>query len=179
MSHSLPIQKHRQCKERNLTRQPTGRARAAVLCKGHRPRAGGFYVKRHMAHCKCQHCGNVATDQEWLSTPNAACPKCGHKHFTMTFQSTLQFLQCGATKIRQRDPHHKSARKLRREHFQGPDLNKDGKVMLKERLIDKDANYYFERVVDPETGETTRLCEEKLTDHVERGSAKKRKNSDA
>lgn len=130
-----------------------------------------------MAHCQCKQCGNIATDREWLTTANAGCPKCGHKHFTMTFVSTEQFLP-NATKITQRDPHSKSDKKLRREHFRGMNPNKDGRLMLKERLIDKDADYYFESVVNPETGETIHRCEEKLSEHRGRGSAKKRKESD-
>lgn len=51
--------------------------------------------------------------------------------------------------------------------------NKEGKLMIKERLIDKDANVYYEYVRDPETGEVVRLCHESLTDHTNRGSVKK------
>jgi DNA-directed RNA polymerase subunit RPC12/RpoP len=128
-----------------------------------------------MAHCKCQQCGKVATDLEWLAAPNAACPTCGHKTFTMEFQSTLQLLPTGALKITTRDPHHKSDKKIRLKHFVGPTLNAAGEPMHKEQLIDRDTNYYFEKVVDLTTGETTRLCEEKLTDHTGRGSDRTKK----
>ena len=113
---------------------------------------------------------------EWLATANAACPVCNHKHFTMRFDSTLQFLPHGATKVKQRDPHESSKRKLRREHFKGLEPNVHGTLVLKERLIDKDADYYFELVVDPASGQILRKIEEPLRKHVGRGTAKKRKS---
>ena len=51
--------------------------------------------------------------------------------------------------------------------------NKDGNLMIKERLIDKDANVYYEYVKNPDTGEVVRQCHQKLSDHIDRGSAKK------
>jgi hypothetical protein len=41
-----------------------------------------------------------------------------------------------------------------------------------DRVIDRDNDYYLERIVDPETGEVIRECEEKLSEHQGRGSAK-------
>ena len=93
----------------------------------------------------------------------------------MDFTATQQFLP-GATKIKSMDPHAKSKKKLRREYFLGVDANKDGKLMNKERLVDKDANIYYEFVQDPETGEIVRRCQEPLTEHRNRGSAKKKEN---
>lgn len=101
------------------------------------------------------------------------CPNCGNKYFTMTFHSTMEFLPNNSTKVKQKDPYQRSDKKLRREHFVGMEVNKDGKLMVKERLIDKDANVYYEYVRNPETGEVVRLCHESLTDHTNRGSAKK------
>lgn len=131
-----------------------------------------------MTHCKCKSCDYIATDQEWLATPNAVCPRCGHKYFTMTFESKQQFLPHGATRVKQRDPHNKSDKKLRRDHFRGLEPNNNGQLMLKERLVDKDIDYYLERIVDPVTGEVIRHKEERLTDHQGRGTAKARKPSD-
>ena len=91
----------------------------------------------------------------------------------MTFHVTEQFLPNNSTRIKQKDPYYKSDHKLRRDHFVGVESNKEGKLMVKERLIDKDANVYYELVKDPETGEIVRLCDEPLSDHTNRGSAKK------
>jgi len=91
----------------------------------------------------------------------------------MTFHVIEKFLPNNSKKISQKSPYQKSSKKLRREHFFGSEENKDGKLMIKERLIDKDANVYYEFVMDPETGEIVRKCHESLTDHVDRGSAKR------
>ena len=78
----------------------------------------------------------------------------------------MQFFPNNTTKIKQKDLFHKSNKKLRREHFLGMEENKDGKLMMKERLIDKDANIYYEFVQDSETGEIVRKCHEPLTVHM-------------
>lgn len=52
------------------------------------------------------------------------------------------------------------------------DKNADGKLMIKERLLDKDSNVYYEFVKDPQTGKVVRTCHEKLTEHMNRGGAK-------
>ena len=57
----------------------------------------------------------------------------------------------------------------------GDDLHrKTGKWMLLERVIDRAKNWYKELITDPETGKVVRHCEEPLTDHRDRGSAKKK-----
>jgi hypothetical protein len=53
------------------------------------------------------------------------------------------------------------------------EANRDGQLMIKERIIDKDANMYYEYVKDPVTGEVTRHVQEKLSYHIGRGTAKK------
>lgn len=90
----------------------------------------------------------------------------------MHFEYSLQFLPNNTTKVKQNDPFRTGKSKVRREHFVGMDENKDGELMIKERLIDKDADIYFEFVKDPTSGEVIRLCHQKLTEHRNRGSAK-------
>jgi hypothetical protein len=92
----------------------------------------------------------------------------------MHFECSQQFLPNNTTKVKQKDPFRTGKSKVRREHFVGMNENKDGKLMIKERLIDKDADIYFEFVKDPSSGEVLRLCNQKLTEHRNRGSAKNR-----
>ena len=125
-----------------------------------------------MSHSVCKQCGHVMLTEELRTLPVSVCPKCGNKYFTMTFHSTVEYLPNNTTRVKQRDPHHKSDKKLRREHFVGMEKNKDGQLVVKERLIDKDANVYYEFIKNPETGEVERQVFEKLTDHQDRGSAK-------
>ena len=46
--------------------------------------------------------------------------------------------------------------------------------MLLERVIDRAKNWYRELITDPKTGKVVRYCEEPLSNHRERGSAKKK-----
>ena len=126
-----------------------------------------------MSHSVCTQCGHVMLTEELRTSERCLCPKCGCKYFTMTFHVTQEFLPNNTTRIKQRDPYHKSDKKLRREHFLGMETNSQGRLMVKERLIDKDANIYYEFVMDSQTGEVVRKCHESLTDHVNRGSNKK------
>lgn len=60
------------------------------------------------------------------------------------------------------------------EQLVGDDLQRStGKWMKKERLIDREKDRYREIVTDPETGDVIRQCEEPLSDHRDRGSAKR------
>ena len=101
-----------------------------------------------------------------------ACPACGNKTFTCRIEVTQTFLPNGSFKIQQKDPSRKSRDKVRREHFLGMNANVNGHLMIKERLLDKDSNVYYEFVKDPGTGQVVHTCHEKLTEHRDRGSAK-------
>ena len=126
-----------------------------------------------MSHSVCKKCGHVILTTDLLALEKPVCPKCENKHFTMTFHCSLEFLPNNSTRVKQKDRYHKSDKKLRREHFTGMEENESGALMVKERLIDKDADIYYEYVKNPTTGEVVRHCHEKLTDHKNRGSAKK------
>jgi len=47
-----------------------------------------------------------------------------------------------------------------------------GRWMRRSRVIDRVNNRYFESVLDPQTGETMRHCDEPLSEHQRHGSAK-------
>ena len=49
-----------------------------------------------------------------------------------------------------------------------------GRLVKKDRLIDPEADFYRETVVDPATGDALHHDEGRLSDHQGRGSAKKR-----
>lgn len=73
-----------------------------------------------------------------------------------------------------------SKKNPRVDFFSGDDLRKsDGKWMQKERVLDKDNDYYKEVVVDPETGEEIHHNEEPLSEHFGHGSVKFKKNDEA
>jgi hypothetical protein len=61
----------------------------------------------------------------------------------------------------------------RLDQFAGADLRKsDGCWMQKERIIDRDRDYYKEVVIDPNDGAVVHKNEEPLSEHFGRGSAK-------
>lgn len=126
-----------------------------------------------MSHSVCCQCGRVILTEELRTMEKSLCPECGNKYFTMKSQSTVQFLPNNSTKIQQRDQYYRSEKKLRREHFVGMEENKEGTLVIKERLIDKDSDVYYEFVRNSDTGEVVRQCHQKLSDHTNRGSAKK------
>ena len=47
-----------------------------------------------------------------------------------------------------------------------------GRFVDYERIIDRQNDRYYERIVDPETGEVLREIDEPLSEHIGRGSAK-------
>ena len=48
------------------------------------------------------------------------------------------------------------------------------KFVLREEVIDRDKDVYFEKVTDYEDGRTIHHCEERLSEHKGHGSAKKK-----
>ena len=59
------------------------------------------------------------------------------------------------------------------ECVSGDDLHRDsGQWNKLTREIDRENNRYRELIVNPESGETIRECDEPLTEHFGRGSAK-------
>jgi hypothetical protein len=67
----------------------------------------------------------------------------------------------------------RSKDRLRTDLFSGHDQSKASrKWYVKERIIDRDKDYYMEKLTDADTGEVVDFCEEKLSEHQSHGSAK-------
>ena len=63
-----------------------------------------------------------------------------------------------------------------REQISGDDYShKNKKWIKKERVIDREKDYYFEKITDPETGDVLHYCEEPLSSHRGHGTAKFKK----
>ena len=127
---------------------------------------------------ECTDCGERLPD-EWISVKDKEnCPKCGSRLKTITLdiveEVKLQIKESLTGRVK--DKNYNSKKNPRYEFFEGDDIRKsDGKWMKKSRVIDKNSDKYFERVVDPETGEIIHHCEEPLSDHFGHGSAKCKK----
>jgi len=75
--------------------------------------------------------------------------------------------------LKHRNPN--SANRFRVEEITGQSWSYDkGDWVELYRLIDKDNDRYIKRVVDEDTGEVIYECDEPLSDHQGRGSAKER-----
>ena len=126
----------------------------------------------HAYPSTCTSCGTTTATAVLDAMEVPTFPACGNKTFTCRIEVTQTFLPNATIKLQQRDPSRRSGEKVRREHFLGMNESADGRLMIKERLLDKDSNVYYEFVKDPKTGEVVRTCHEKLTEHRGRGSAK-------
>ncbi|MBI3573584.1 zinc ribbon domain-containing protein [Candidatus Kaiserbacteria bacterium] len=95
---------------------------------------------------------------------------CGHKHYDIHLEDTLEFHASLGYKAKSQ-----GKGKPYVEGRTGDDLHrKTGKWMLLERVIDRAKNWYKELITDPETDAVVRHCEEPLADHRDHSSAKKK-----
>lgn len=62
--------------------------------------------------------------------------------------------------------------KISYESVSGFDITHSGEIVEKRRVINRENNLYFEKVVEYKSGKELRRIEEPLTDHIGRGSAK-------
>jgi hypothetical protein len=68
-----------------------------------------------------------------------------------------------------------SNKKLRFDTYSGIEpSHKFGKLVRVHRTIDRDNNRYIEKVIDLQSGEVLHECDEPLSDHINRGTAKHR-----
>lgn len=125
-----------------------------------------------MVKVQCNVCEAVLNEShncaEESRTP---CPKCGSlaRKFNVVIEDTVSGLDGIGLKAR----HPDSSRPFY-ESFAKPDESKKtGKLMHKERIIDRDNDRYFEQVKDYDTGEVVHHCDEPLTKHTGHGDDKK------
>ena len=112
-----------------------------------------------------------------IGSERQPCPNCGalSRKSQADASDALVATVYDQQRLRTKDPSRPSKDKLRKEILSGYDLHRDtGKWNLKDRIIDRDNDSYFEHVVDPNTGETIHKCEESLKDHLNHGCAKKK-----
>lgn len=123
---------------------------------------------------KCTKCGYELTEQE--SGPpgrRKPCPKCSSKArlFQLTLASEVSF----KSELR-----GKGKRPGRRKPFYelitGDSLFRlTGQWYRLQQIIDRTRDYYLKVVTDPKAGKLIRFCEEPLSQHQGRGSAKLKK----
>ena len=122
----------------------------------------------------CKGCGHKF-DEKMENAEQAPCPHCPStaRNVSVAITEEVAFTVYDSMRAKNRRKDLPSKDKLRTDIIAGFELHrKTGKWYKKDRVIDRDNDYYLERIVDPETGEVIRECEEKLSEHQGRGSAK-------
>jgi hypothetical protein len=118
---------------------------------------------------KCAGCGTVL-DSSAESQVRVPCPDCGSMARVIEVSFSLTLESSASTGFK-----HKrvGCKKPIAEGFSGKALfAKEQQLVDKERLIDREANRYREKVTDPATGAVIHECDEPLDDHTGHGSAK-------
>ena len=122
----------------------------------------------------CGECGLVLEERWDLpADQRRPCPKCRstrRTHF-IAVEDTIQQLHEQSRYWHKRPGY----RRPLAEGLSGDDFSRsDGRWMKKERLVDRQNDRYFERVVDPSTGEVVHYTDHRLGDHRGFGSAKEK-----
>ena len=127
----------------------------------------------------CAECGNTV-DEPINKQESDPCPHCGSNRRIMDIDHGEEIVELNIkvqsiSKIK--DPKQTGRRKIRQERLFGDNLHKEsGKWDKKERIIDRENDRYIEKIIDPETGEVIRHCDEPLSEHQGHGYAKKKNN---
>lgn len=126
---------------------------------------------------KCGCCGMMLDELSDIAIEERKpCPNCGSlsRFFNVEISEHMTIREKIGMKLKS-----PGDRKPKFESVSGEDLHqKTGKWNKIERRIDRDNNKYMEKIVDPTTGEIIHLCDEPLTEHQNRGSAKNKTNDD-
>jgi hypothetical protein len=125
---------------------------------------------------KCNACDYSLPEgtEEFNPSP---CPRCGsHSRLTvMTIDEDTVLATYDSVRAKKFRLSLRSKDKRRSDVFAGHEQSKaSGKWYLKERVIDKDKDYYKEKLTDTDTGEVVYCREQKLSEHRGHGSAKKK-----
>lgn len=124
----------------------------------------------------CSGCGRDVGENPEVSGANPLpCRNCGSTERTLRLHAEdsihLSIKEQARGKVI--NDSLRSKDRVRREFIVGDEQHRQtGKWYRKERTIDRDNDQYKETIVDPESGEVVHHCEESLSRHRGRGSAK-------
>jgi hypothetical protein len=108
--------------------------------------------------------------KEILIKEDEPCKKCGsnRKEVLLNITETIELHDQIKGNVKE-----KGIKKPRKEFIYGDDLQKtENKWRDKTRIIDRENDHYYEKVINKETGEIIHECDEPLSDHWGHGSAK-------
>jgi hypothetical protein len=125
---------------------------------------------------RCTQCGELV-DESLADMMSSPCPICGGTARTVHLAIEDRVGLVDSLRGKVKDQTRRSDEKLRRDFFTGAELQRStGKFVQKDRIIDRDEDRYFEKVIDPTSGEVIHHCDEPLSQHWGHGSAKRPKS---
>lgn len=119
---------------------------------------------------RCGGCKQILEDSTYQAN-RIPCSNCGslQRHIFVSFNQTIRVHTKARIKAR-----HSNGEKPYFESVQGDDLHrKSGKWMILERSIDRENNWYHEKITDPKTDEVVHETAEPLSEHQGHGSARR------
>ena len=120
---------------------------------------------------RCQGCGIVIKESTELG--RKPCPQCGDTRHIFDVELTEEVKMYDGLSFKHKNPKKSGKAKILAEGFNGYEYSHHlQKMVTKQRLIDREGNAYRETVTDIETGEVIHKCEEPLSQHTDRGTAK-------
>jgi hypothetical protein len=132
-------------------------------------------VSAHLDAAYCSKCDAILSEEYCLPDPNRVpCPICGEtaRRFNVSIEEKIEILETldtvgvRAGKSRSKGWFIRSRSALVRQR------NRDGAIAHHERVLDREANRYFEKVTMRDTGEIVHYCDESLSEHKGHGSDK-------
>jgi hypothetical protein len=121
---------------------------------------------------KCQECNKVL-NQDNPHADFSNCDGCGSEKISYFLSFSEKVNMNEQLKGKSKVP---GVNKPRKEFIYGDEqYKKENKMVDKTRIIDRENDHYYEKVVDKETKEVIHLCDEPLSKHFGHGSAKNKK----
>lgn len=126
----------------------------------------------------CLDCG-IVLPHEWVhDSEEHSCPNCTSIWRNVIHEIANKAALHDNLRSKSKDQNFPSKQKCRVKIFTGSDLRKsDSKWMKKEQIIDKDRNYYKEKITDPKTGEIVHHDEGPLSEHQGHGTVKLKRDN--
>jgi phage FluMu protein Com len=120
---------------------------------------------------RCQDCEKVLNEVDKHADPSN-CDRCGSNNIGfelfLTDKIKIHDQIKGKGKMQ-------GIKKPRKETLYGDDLHRtENKWRDKIRIIDRENDHYYEKIVNKETGEIIHECDEPLSEHWSHGSAKRK-----
>ena len=123
----------------------------------------------------CAECGNTI-DEPINKKEYEPCPRCGSDRRIMNIDHGEEIVELNIKEqsiSHIKDPKQTGKRKIRYERLSGDDFyKKSGRWNKQERIIDRENDRYMKKIIDSETGDVRRHCDETLSKHQGHGSAK-------